>query len=89
MSDEPSCFDFGSTCGISSDSFSYLDMDVSAQGNGGTRMMHHYVTCDNSQGISINTPQNNYSKERMGNIDMESLQQQRNNEIGYVPQYRM
>ena len=90
---EPSAFSFSGGCGVASDHFSFLDMDLTAKGNGGMRMMHNYVSCNDeiyssSNQLSIQTPPNNYSREKIGNIKMEDLMQKRQLEISSVaPKY--
>ena len=68
-------------CGLS-DNYSYLDMsaeELSAKGDGGLRMMHSYTGWSDNQ--SIATPPENYVPNKVGNVDMGKLQEQRNSEI--------
>ncbi len=46
---EPSAFAFGGSGSIVSDNFSFLDQDLKAEGNGGTRQMHHYESLNPDQ----------------------------------------
>ena len=65
-----------------SDNYSYLDMsaeELSAKGDGGLRMMHSYTGWSENQ--SIATPPENYVPNKVGNVDMGKLQEQRNSEI--------
>ena len=63
--DEPEAFILNSSFGntVSSDSFSYFDMDsdeMTAKGNGGTRQMHTYAAINfNDQ---IETPDEDYKE---------------------------
>lgn len=83
---EPMAFGFGGSSGsfggISSDQYSFLDMDsesLSAKGNGGIRQMHNYVDLNYSD--SINTPDDDHdykgSNKISGDLTVEQLQQQR------------
>jgi hypothetical protein len=81
---EPTTFEWMSSSGVSSDSFSYLDTsadDLTAKGNGGQRQMYNYANMDYS--CSINTPEENYKPNTIGNdgSSMENIQSQRENEI--------
>lgn len=65
-----------------SDNYSYLDQsneEMSAKGNGGLRQMHNFVTLDFND--SINTPPEDYEPDKVGNVDLSKLQEQRNSEI--------
>ena len=67
---------YGADC--LSDSFSFLDQeadDLSTKGQGGVRQMHHYTTLNHND--SIETPPEDYQPDKIGNISMEQLQQQR------------
>ena len=81
---EPDAFSFNafSTSGITSDQFSFLDMnadDLLAKGNGGTRQMFNYVTVqDNGAGMSIETPPDDYSPDKVNESAVQQYQQQRN-----------
>jgi hypothetical protein len=81
---EPSPFAFGgeSNYGVSSDSFSFWDQssdDLLAEGNGGMRQMYNYTGLD--QNMKIETPPDTYSPDKIGNVSLEQLQQQRNKDI--------
>lgn len=72
--------------GIISDQYSYLDQsadELSSKGNGGMRQKRHYVSLDET--IKINTPPEDYSPDTInntiGNVSLEQLQRQRENEI--------
>ena len=82
---EPLAFTLNSnSCfGVASDNYSFLDQDdseLSAKGTGGLRQQHHYSILD-SNIDNINTPPDTYSNDTIGNISVEQLQQQRNNDI--------
>ena len=56
--------------------------DLSAKGEGGVRQMYHYVSA-NSDTLSIKTPPDTYRPNKLANsVTLDSLQQQRNNELG-------
>ena len=82
---EPSAYalgGFGSCFGVASDSYSYLDQtsdEMSAKGDGGMRQTHHYASIQYKDNIV--TPPDNYSADTIGNISMETLQQQRMSDI--------
>ena len=83
---EPSAFSFdgGSAFGVVSDTFSFLDQDpesLLAKGNGGMRQQHHYVRPDVD--ISITTPPDNYSPDKIGSVSVEQMQQQRNSDVSF------
>jgi len=80
---EPMAFALGGggAYGVTSDSYSFLDMDsdsLSAKGNGGVRQMHNYVSLNYSDTIS--TPQDesgNKGPKLPENLTVEQLMQQR------------
>jgi len=81
---EPSPYGFGgeSNYGVSSDSYSFWDQssdELLAEGNGGMRQMYNYTTLD--QNGTIETPPDTYSPDKIGNVSLEQLQQQRNKDI--------
>lgn len=81
---EPTTFEWMSSSGVSSDSFSFLDTsadDLTAKGSGGERQMYNYANMDYSS--SINTPSEDYKANTIGNdgSSMENIQSQRENEI--------
>jgi len=83
--EEPTTFEWMSSSGVSSDSFSFLDMgadDLKAQGSGGTRQMYNYT--DMNYSSMINTPNDDYIPDTIGNSgddSLESLQSRREQEI--------
>ena len=82
---EPLAFTLNSnSCfGVASDNFSFLDQDdneLSAKGNGGLRQQHHYSLLE-GENSNINTPPDTYSNDTIGEVSIEQLQQQRNNEF--------
>lgn len=82
---EPLAFSLmgGGYGGVASDNYSFLDQDaesLSAKGNGGMRQQHHYASLDYYS--NIETPPDNYSPDKVGQVSMEQLQQQRNNDVG-------
>ena len=79
---EPLAFSMNEMGSGLSDNYSYLDMsaeELSAKGDGGLRMMHSYTGWSDNQ--SIATPPENYVPNKVGNVDMGKLQEQRNSEI--------
>jgi len=68
--------------GVVSDNYSFLDQgadELSAKGHGGMRQQHHYSAIQESD--NIETPPDTYSPDKVGNVSMEQLQQQRNSDI--------
>jgi len=82
---EPTTFEWMSSSGVSSDSFSFLDMsadDLNAQGSGGSRQMYNYA--DMNYNSMINTPSDDYVPDTIGNSGnntVESLQSKREQDI--------
>jgi len=84
LQNEPTTFEWMASSGVSSDSFSFLDTtadELTAKGNGGERQMYNYANMDYSS--SINTPEENYTANTIGNdgSSMENIQSQRESEI--------
>ena len=82
---EPSAFSFGGGF-VTSDQYSFLDMDsdsLSAKGNGGTRQMHNYVDLNFMDKINTPADEQDYktSNKISGDLTVEQLQQQRENEL--------
>ena len=84
---EPMAFSFGGGLGdITSDQYSFLDMDseaLKATGNGGMRQMHNYVELNYSDQISTPVDETEYKKvSRMPEgLTVEQLQEQRNSDL--------
>ncbi len=78
--EEPISFSFGAfQSSIVSDSFSFWDQDadsLSASGNGGLRQLYNYSTINQEQ--LINTPKDDYIPDKIGDISIEKLQNERN-----------
>lgn len=77
---EPMAFSFNdmNSCGVTSDNFSFLDQtvdDLSAKGEGGMRQLRNNVTWESVD--SIETPPDDYVPNKVGEVSMEQLQQQR------------
>ena len=90
---EPMAFSFGMGCGgIVSDNYSFLDMDpdsLGTKGNGGLRQMHSYVSLNNENQFSITTPDDDFdykqsNKIKDGEMKIEDLQKQRENELSNI-----
>jgi len=79
---EPLAFSYTEMGSGMSDNYAYLDQspdELSAKGTGGTRQMHHFSLLNQSG--SIETPPENYSPDKIGEVDMGKLQAQRAAEI--------
>lgn len=71
--------------GVMSDSFSFLNQsadEMSAKGDGGTKQMYNY--CSINDNASINTPIDNETSDKIGNVSLENLEQMRNNDISFI-----
>lgn len=83
QSEEPIAFSFsGGACGVVSDNFSFWDQDsdqLSAKGDGGMRQLYNYSTIN--QNDSISTPEEDYQPDKIGEVSVEKLQQQRNQSL--------
>lgn len=83
---EPSGYSFSLSNAdkIVSEKFTFFDsspQDLSAKGNGGNRQMHHYVSAT-GDGLTIKTPPDTYKPNKLSSsVTVDSLQQQRNEEI--------
>jgi hypothetical protein len=83
---EPSGFSFGTSNGdnIVSEKFTFFGAspeDLSAKGSSQNRQMHHYVPAGGNAS-TINTPPDTYRPNKLSeNVTVDSLQQQRNEEI--------
>ena len=87
---EPMAFAFGGSGGsfgsITSDHYSFLDMDadsLSAKGNGGVRQMHNYVDLNYSDNISTPEDEQEYKTagKISGDLTVEKLLQQREQDL--------
>lgn len=73
-------FSFGdiNSCGVMSDTYSFLDQSVeslSAKGNGGLRQLRNNATLDYID--SVNTPIDDYVPNKVGDISIDKIQQER------------
>ena len=80
---------FGSAmCGVSSDQYSFLDMDseqLNTKGNGGTRQMHNYVSLDHSDTIQTPADDHDYKNEQgTEEGSFEKMQQQRDSDLSNI-----
>ena len=87
---EPDAFSFASfsPSGITSDQYSFLDMnadDLLAKGQGGLRQMHNYVNFNENLGMDIETPPDNYTPDKVNESSLEQYERQRN-EINQLKQ---
>lgn len=83
---EPLAFSIGGYggYGVASDNYSFLDQEhseMSAKGNGGMRQKHHYATIYDND--NIETPPENYTPDKIGQVSMEELQNKRNNDVKF------
>ena len=65
-----------------SDNYSYLSLsseELSAKGSGGLMMMHNNVGINDK--FKINTPDEDYIPDKIGNIDLGKLEAMRKNDI--------
>jgi hypothetical protein len=65
-----------------SDNYSYLDLspdDLAAKGNGGMRMMHNYSGIMQNQ--KIETPDDDYEPDKIGEVDLGKIQSEREADI--------
>ena len=81
---EPDSFNFGDihSSGVISDNYSFLDQSIesmSAKGNGGLRQLRNNCTLEYLD--KIETPPDNYTPNKVSNVSMEKLQQERDNAI--------
>jgi hypothetical protein len=77
---EPTAFSFNdmNSCGVTSDNYSFIDQtieDLSAKGQGGMRQLRNNVTWETVD--SIETPPDDYVPNKVGEVSMEQLQNQR------------
>ena len=74
----PDPFAFMNSSDIASDNFSFLDQELSAQGEGGLRQLHHYTAIHTNN--TIETPEETYKSDTIGNsgVTMDKIQSDRN-----------
>ena len=78
---EPLAFSVTEMNGMS-DNYSYLDMtseELSAKGNGGTRIIHNFSLLQQNQ--SIETPNDDYEPNKVNEEELQKFEKQRNQEI--------
>jgi hypothetical protein len=90
---EPMAFSLGGGgfCGgVASDNYSFLDMDseeLNTKGNGGMRQMHNYVPLHHQDTITTPADDHDYKQPKIGgDMTIEKLQQQRDQEIASLNQ---
>ena len=88
---EPMGFPLGGASGnsnIMSEQYTMYNMtpeELSAKGKGGMRQMYNYVSA-NQDTLFIQTPPDTYRPDKISNsVTIDTLQQQRNAEIGNIP----
>lgn len=81
--EDPIAFSFsGGASGVVSDNYSFWDQDadqLSAKGDGGMRQLYNYSTIN--QNDTINTPEENYQPDKIGEVSIEKLQNERNQSL--------
>jgi hypothetical protein len=79
IENDPLSFSMGEIAGVvKSDNFSFLDMtadELSAKGNGGTRMMYNYAGLANED--RIETPPDDYSPNKVNEDEIKKYQDER------------
>tara|TARA_Y100000992_G_C21253683_1_gene487320 strand:- start:852 stop:1430 length:579 start_codon:yes stop_codon:yes gene_type:complete len=85
---EPMAFSLGGGMNnVMSDNYSFLDSspdDLNAQGQGGTRQMHNYVSHDANQ--TIDTPTDDWTPDKISNdLTMEQIMEEREKSIPKLP----
>ena len=81
---EPLAFMINEMGNTLSDNYSYLNLtseELSAKGNGGLRMMHNNVHINDS--FKIETPEEDYQPDKIGDVDLGKLQMKRNKEVSF------
>jgi len=79
---EPTAFSLSEMGSTISDNYSYLDMtpdELSAKGSGGLRMKHSFIEINESP--AIQTPPEDYIPNKVGEVDLGKLEQERNKDI--------
>jgi hypothetical protein len=79
---EPEAFGMNQFGSFHNDMYSFLDQsstDLEAKGGGGMRQIHNYATLDFTS--NIETPPDNYVPDKVKEVSLDKLQQQRNQEI--------
>ena len=75
-------FDSNNSFGVMSDSFSFLNQsadELSAKGSGGVRQMYNY--CGLNETSKIYTPEEEENNSKIGPVNLDDLQSQRNRDI--------
>jgi hypothetical protein len=70
--------------GVTSDQYSFYNMtpdELSTKGQGGVRQMHNYVSIHQDTPPQIYTPEETYKPDKVGEISLDKIQQQRNMEV--------
>ena len=79
---EAFCFSDINSYGVMSDNFSFLDQSIesmSAKGNGGLRQLRNYATLQDNN--FIETPPDDYVPNKIGDMSMEKIQNERANAL--------
>jgi ribosome biogenesis GTPase A len=78
---EPTSYSFNmGGYGVVSDNYSFLDQSAESlltKGDGGFRQMYHYATLNHNE--HIETPDENYVPDKIGNVSLDQLRQTREN----------
>ena len=70
--------------GVASDNFSFLDQEADsllAKGDGGMRQLYNYSTLDKNSAENIQTPKEDYTPDKLGDLTLEDIQKQRDSDI--------
>ena len=81
INEEPQCFSLNQMSSVS-DQYSFLDQsteDLSTKGNGGLRQIHNFATINSFD--NIETPPDDYKPDTIGEMSVDSVLQQRNQNI--------
>lgn len=80
---EPRSFEFSGNNMVTSEKFTAFDLspdELMAKGQGGRRNMGNYVAVG-GENITIHTPNDDYKPDKIGNVTVENIQMQRNNQL--------
>lgn len=80
---EPLSYQFTNNNSVISEKYTYYNLsneELSAKGVGGRRNLQNYVSA-NKDLITINTPDDTYKPDKVGDITIDKLMEKRNNEL--------
>lgn len=85
---EPEAYSIGNFGTFHSDQYSFLDQgseELMAQGSGGLRQIHNYVSIDSMDNIEIETPKDDYIPDKVRK-SIDQIQQERDSMVPKQPQ---